>query len=312
MAAPLVGDAGPTVSGAGDMLQRDRSPFALARGREFYKLTGSGNDFVFFDERGGSDPDVAAALRTPDVIAAVCDRRNGVGADGVVFVEAGSESRVRIAYFNRDGSRAALCGNATLCAARLASLIGAVADPASPFVVETDVGAIEARVGVTGDPTIALGPVRDVEPDARGVSRADRETRIGYAVAGVPHLVILVDDADAVDLAGRGPALRAATRERPDGANVNWVSRIGDRWRMRTFERGVEGETLACGTGAVAAATLIARWTDAPAPVVLVTSSGRPVQVTVASEPNATAQLAGEGRLVFRGLLTSLDPALEG
>ncbi|HEY0779925.1 MAG TPA: hypothetical protein VGD56_18315, partial [Gemmatirosa sp.] len=99
--------------------------------------------------------------------------------------------------------------------------------------------------------------------------------------------------------------LRAATPGRPDGANVNWVSRVDDRWRMRTFERGVEGETLACGTGAVAAATLIARWTGANAPIVLVTSSGRPVEVTVASAAESTALLAGEGRLVFSGQITS-------
>ncbi len=274
-------------------------------GRAFYKLTGSGNDFVFFDERSGADG-VTAALRTPELIEAVCDRRNGVGADGVVFLEHASGSRVRIAYYNRDGSRAALCGNATLCTARLAAVLGAVPDPTSPFVVETDAGQIEARVGRTGDPVIALGPVLDVADEAAGVVRGAAELAIGYVLAGVPHLVVLVADVNAVDLDARGAALRAPTVDRPEGANVNWVSRAGDRWRMRTFERGVEGETLACGTGAVAAATLIARWTGAAAPIVLVTSSGRLVEVTPAATDGGSASLAGEGRLVFAGELTSL------
>lgn len=272
----------------------------------FYKLTGSGNDFVCFDERDGSLGAAAQALRTPDAIAAVCDRRNGVGADGVVFLESAGDAEVRIAYYNRDGSRAALCGNATLCTARLASVLGAVADPSAPFVVATDAGRIEARVGASGDPVIALGPVRDVALDAAGVTPIEDELRVGYAFAGVPHLVVLVvlvDDVDAIALDARGAQLRAPTAERPDGANVNWVARVGDRWRIRTFERGVEGETLACGTGAVASATLIARWTGAPGSIVLVTSSGRPVEVTPPTGGATTARLAGEGRLVFRGQL---------
>lgn len=286
------------MSGAGER--------AAVRDRPFYKLTGSGNDFVFFDERESNSADALAGLRTPELIAAVCDRRNGIGADGVVFVEAAAGSEVRIAYYNRDGSRAALCGNATLCTARLAAVLGAVADPTAPFVVATDAGRIEARVHGDGDPVIAIGPVRDVAPDASGVVRGPGERAVGYALAGVPHLVVLVDDVAAVALDVRGAELRAPTAERPDGANVNWVSPVGERWRMRTFERGVEGETLACGTGAVAAATLIARWTGGSGPVVLVTSSGRPVEVTPATDVDGSALLAGEGRLVFRGLLDAL------
>lgn len=303
LAPPLVGAARPPVSGAG----KEGAPAVLAAGRSFYKLTGSGNDFVFFDERALGPGDAAAVLlRTPEMIAAVCDRRNGVGADGVVFVEAATAAEVRIAYYNRDGSRAALCGNATLCTARLAAVLGALDNPAAPFVVATDAGRIEARMGATGDPVIALGPVRDLALSAPGTVPLAGEHAIGYALVGVPHLVVLVDDVEQVALDERGAELRAATADRPEGANVNWVSRVGDRWRMRTFERGVEGETLACGTGAVAAGTLIARWTGTPGPIVLVTSSGLPVDVTPPADERGTALLAGEGRLVFRGELGAL------
>ena len=274
----------------------------------FYKLTGSGNDFVFFDERAPGAADALARFRTPAGIEAVCDRRNGVGADGVVFVEAVAARDVRIAYYNRDGTRAALCGNATLCTARLAAVLGLVDRPDEPFVVATDAGRIDARVPARGDPVIALGPVRDVAAGAAAVVPGSAEQAIGYALAGVPHLVVLVDDVARVDLDRRGAELRASNAARPAGANVNWVSRVGDRWRMRTFERGVEGETLACGTGAVAAATLIARWTGAAGPIELVTSSGRAVEVTPAAD-GANALLAGEGRLVFRGKLDALPNA---
>ena len=279
-------------------------------GTPFYKLTGSGNDFVFFDERAPGATADLARFRTARAIGAVCDRRNGVGADGVVFVEAAAGREVQIAYYNRDGSRAALCGNATLCTARLAAVLGLVDRPTEPFVVATDAGRIEARVPMSGDPVIALGPVRDVAPQAPSVVPGPDERALGYVLAGVPHLVVFVDDVAAVALDRRGAELRAANAAREAGANVNWVSRAGHRWRMRTFERGVEGETLACGTGAVAAATLIARWTGATGPIELVTASGRPVEVTPPTGTPPTdpehALLAGEGRLVFRGTLEVL------
>ncbi len=272
----------------------------------FYKLTGSGNDFVFFDERAPAARIALAAYRTPAMIEAVCDRRNGVGADGVVFVERVVGREVRIAYYNRDGSRAALCGNATLCTARLAAELGAVGEPSSGFVVVTDAGRLAARVPGVGDPVIEIGPVLDVAVSAPDVALQAGERAVGYALAGVPHLVVLVDDVRTVELTARGAALRAPTRERPNGANVNWVSGAGARWRMRTFERGVEGETLACGTGAVAAATVIARWTGERAVITLVTGSGRPVDVVPAEHDGGVATLAGEGRLVYAGTLTTL------
>ena len=291
--------AGPDTRGVGKA-----APGGPPAGQPFYKLTGSGNDFVFFDERAPGAAVALAPFRAAAAIDALCDRRNGVGADGVVFVEAADAREVRIAYYNRDGTRAALCGNATLCTARFAAELGVVADADAAFVVATDAGRIEARVPTAGDPVIALGPVRDVVREAAAVTPGPGEHAVGYALAGVPHLVVLVDDADAVDLDRRGADLRAPNATRPEGANVDWVSPAGDRWRMRTFERGVEGETLACGTGAVAAATLIARWTGAPGPIVLVTSSGRTVEVTPGAD-GAHALLAGEGRLVFRGELAS-------
>ena len=266
-------------------------------GRAFYKLCGSGNDFVFFDAR--QEP--AGELGRPGAIARLCARATGVGADGVVFVERSDVAAVRMAYYNSYGSRASLCGNATLCTSRLAVVLGA-ADPTG-FVIETDAGLVHAQL--TGeDPEIELQPVRQVAA-AAGIDTADGERRIGFALAGVPHLVVEVPDAEAVDLVARGRSLRHhGTLE--FGANVNFVSPTPAGWRMRTYERGVEGETLACGTGAVACAAVLAAWGASGAETVLQTSSGRPLRVRAPESEDRGPRLAGEGRIVFQGTLGDL------
>jgi diaminopimelate epimerase len=295
VAPPLVGDHGPPVSTAGRMPSDVR----------FYKLSGSGNDFVFFDGRGGAP----AFPPDPAAIAALCSRGQGVGADGVVYLDAPAPGVVEIVYLNSDGSRAALCGNATLCTARLAVHLGLVAAD-EPFVIRTDSGEMPARVSPTGMPAFELAAVRDLTPDAPLIPAPSGDTpaaeaRIGFAVAGVPHLVVRVGDVDAVDLGRRGAQLRQPAASRPEGANVNFVSPApgGGAWRMRTFERGVEGETLACGTGAVATAALLRAWGESGPDTRLITRSGRPVTVTEAIAPGRGPVLTGEGRLVFEGWL---------
>jgi diaminopimelate epimerase len=133
------------------------------------------------------------------------------------------------------------------------------------------------------------------------------ESRIGYAIAGVPHLTILVRDLEHADVNGRGRALRAASEIGPDGANANFVSNEGASWAMRTYERGVEAETLACGTGAVASAILIQSWGLGTAPIDLRTRSGKTLSVKLERDGERwLPTLAGEGRIVFRGELVEL------
>jgi diaminopimelate epimerase len=137
---------------------------------------------------------------------------------------------------------------------------------------------------------------------------------VGFAIVGIPHVVIVCDDAEQVDVAGRGPGLRWHTETGAKGANVNWVSPLPDgRWRYRTYERGVEGETLACGTGAVATAVLLRRWGLASAATIaIVTSSGRTLQVRLRPTADGDAlegflpSLQGEGRVVFHGVTVDL------
>jgi diaminopimelate epimerase len=269
------------------------------RGLPFYKLTGSGNDFVFFDVRAGG-PALAADA---SAVAALCARGTGVGADGVVFLDAPEAGLARIVYLNSDGSRAALCGNATLCAARLAVHLGLFAE-GETFRIRTDSGDVRACVRSVEGPLFELGAVLGLSTDLReAADHARGEERLGFAVAGVPHVVVRVADVDRVDLDRRGAELRRPTGDRTDGANVNFVSPAADgAYRMRTFERGVEGETLACGTGAVATAAVLRAWGEVGDSVRLLTRSGHPVVVTCQTAA-AGPTLAGEGRLVFEGRL---------
>ncbi|MBI2401270.1 MAG: diaminopimelate epimerase [Gemmatimonadetes bacterium] len=271
-----------------------------------YKMSGSGNDFVFVDGRASQ-----LSAWPPERIRAVCDRHTGVGADGFVVVEPGSvPDAVRFHFFNNDGGRAAMCGNGALCATRIAAHLELVKPDG--MVLETDAGAYRSRC-VEGDgerAELVLGDVTQFWSPQVRLQAGEREARLVHV--GVPHLVVLVDQVAAVPIMERGRALRFDPALGPPGANVNFVSRGGGggdtggpAWAMRTYERGVEGETLACGTGAVAAASVLALSGHASLPLEVQTASGRLLRVsgTPAGPEVRGASLIGEGRLVFRAIL---------
>lgn len=264
-------------------------------------MTGSGNDFVMVDARVSNPGDW-----TPAEMAAVCARGTGVGADGVVFVGPGSASgAVRMIYFNSDGSHAAMCGNAALCSTRLAARLG-FADPRG-MRLETDSGTFPSRApGELERAELNLPPAA-APATPQGMSLATGERQAVLGVVGVPHLVVLVENVDQVEVGTRGRALRFDPSLGPPGANVNFISpgAAAGEWRMRTYERGVEGETLACGTGAVTAACALIGWELGRSPIRVLTRSGRVLDVSV--RPNGIqfddVWLGGEARLVFRGVL---------
>ena len=273
-------------------------------GVAFHKLTGSGNDFVAFDGR-----DIPPADLTPAVVAAVCDRRHGVGADGVIVLAPATQPDTHFAFhfWNSDGSPGPMCGNGALCATRLATVLRlAPADGEVRF----STGAGVHRGWLAGEDRSEIElpdcdlPVANpaVDSDAR-----ERTPMVGWP--SVPHLVLEVDNLDEVDLAVRGPLLRHDPALAPGGANVNWVAKAENgSWRMRTYERGVEGETLACGTGAIACALALSVAGRATSPVRLWTRSGLPLNVSWARTGHRATgiRLVGEGRVVFRGILGSL------
>ena len=270
-------------------------------GRAFYKMSGSGNDFVFFDVDAGP----ADELENPAAIQEICARGTGVGADGVVFFSRPRDGVVDIRYYNSDGSGGELCGNATLCSVQLATLLGSSADE---MTVRTEAGEVGARI-IDGLPEIDLEHAGEVIPDYPAIPLAGSEKRIGYALVGVPHIVIEVPNVSAVDVIGRGREIRRH-RSLASGANVNFVAPGSDddrAWSIRTYERGVEGETLACGTGAVASAILMTAWGRASQPVSLVTKSGRILTVRLRSDGAGwKPSLRGHADLVFTGQLQNV------
>lgn len=269
--------------------------------RTFWKMTGSGNDFVFFDAR--TEP--TGALEGSEAIGAFCDRRRGVGADGVVFLERDPDHAYSIRYFNRDGSLAEFCGNASLCSVTLAHELGIVA-PEQGFTFRTSSGAIPGRLGAAG-PTVGMPAVADSNPSFKA-SLVAGERRIGFARVGVPHLVVACNDVELVDVESRGRLLRHHPSLKA-GANVNFVSRRSDsEWTYRTYERGVEEETLACGSGSVAAAAMLKAWDGESDPVRLITRSGAPLTISFA---RGLPELSGEGRMVFDGRVRDVFPADE-
>ena len=270
-------------------------------GQPFYKMTGSGNDFVVFDLTAGA----ASHLENEEAIRSLSARGTGVGADGVVFIEKAGEGDVRMRYYNSDGSEAALCGNASLCSTRLAVELGMA--QGGGFLLHTAAGSLRARIR-DNLPEVDLDPVIDIRSDAKDLGLKPPERRLGYAKVGVPHVVVEVQDVEAADVPGRGSELRHH-RSLVDGANVNFVSKRHDgEFFYRTFERGVEAETLACGTGAVATAIMLSAWGESGGETTLWTRSSLPLTVSLRREKGAwLPSLRGEGRIVFEGRIRDLD-----
>jgi diaminopimelate epimerase len=264
----------------------------------FYKMTGSGNDFVMLDGRD-SDP----GEWEPDAIVAICDRRNGIGGDGLVFVAPAGTATVRMTYFNSDGSPAPMCGNAALCATRLAARLELA--PPGGMTLVTQAATFDTRCVGPGHLAELHLPDLDLPVDA-GATSGLGEQWIELGTVGVPHVVAMVDDIAAVPVADRGRALRFDPAFAPGGANINFVGRVAaadvlaPQWQIR----GVEAETLACGTGTVAAAIALAARGMLELPVRMLTASGKVLSVS-ALVGDGVAQdvwLCGEGRIVARGV----------
>lgn len=268
----------------------------------FYKMTGSGNDFVVLD---GRETDISAW--PAERIRAVCHRRSGIGADGLVILSPGASGAVVMTFFNSDGSRAAMCGNAALCSTRLAArlgLAGAGVGAGSDITLQTDAGSFLTRcVGSGWEAELNL-PSFDAPVPVPEVELGQGELFLTRAMVGVPHLTVFVRDIETPDLMDRGKVLRRHPGAGPDGANVNFVARPGAEdapWPIRTYERGVEAETLACGTGTVAVAASLVDNGVTTVPRGFLTRGGQVLSVSGRREGGIWADvwLRGEGRVVF-------------
>jgi len=272
------------------------------KGTVFYKMSGSGNDFIMLDGRY-----TTAAAWTPERIVALCDRRHGVGADGLVVLTPEGEGRVRMDFWNCDGSRAEMCGNAALCSTRLSAFLELA--PAEGMQLVTMAGTFPTRCMPEDEEAELDLPDFTLPAKPAGIGLRPDEAGGMLATVGVPHLVLEVKDLERTDLMERGRALRSDSALGPGGANVNFVGPAipgsGAACALRTYERGVEGETLACGTGAVAAAVLLAHSGTHRLPLDILTRGGRILHIaaTLSAGRATNVRLSGEGRLVFTGVL---------
>jgi diaminopimelate epimerase len=266
------------------------------RGTLFYKMSGSGNDFVMLDGRF-TDPSCWPAAQ----VRAVCDRRKGIGADGLVILTPVPTEGVRMAYWNADGSVGALCGNAALCSGRLAATLELV--PSEEFPLLTDAGVVRVRASAGRDTAEINLPDAAIPRESR-IPLEPGERWISCAEVGVPHLVLRVNDINDVDVNGRGRPLRSDQSLGPEGANVNFVSPGPGSWLIRTFERGVEGETLACGTGTVAAALALAARSEVRLPLSFRSRGGPELTVRAVMTASGASDiwLQGQARFVFKGV----------
>ncbi len=266
----------------------------------FVKMHGAGNDFVMIDARDlGGEPALDRAR-----IAALCHRRTGVGGDGLILVGCEPDGAVRMTYFNADGGEAEMCGNGARCTVAFAHARGLMGERG---ILATAAGPLEARVHGPTDIEVALPPFRDLATDL-ALDGAPAGQALHHCNTGVPHLVIPVDDIDAVDPATAGPPLRHHARFAPAGVNVNWVApgAPGAPWRLRTYERGVEAETLACGTGASATAAVLVRLGRAASPVAIQTRGGDLLHIDVDLD-HRRLSLRGPALVAFEGEVRSDD-----
>jgi diaminopimelate epimerase len=260
------------------------------------KMSGSGNDFILVDNRTRPVPDDRMVALT----RGLCRRMVSVGADGMIFIESSDHHDFKWRFFNADGSEAEMCGNGGRCAARFAFIRG-IAGPEMTF--ETLAGPIQARVD---GPVVKLQLTR---PEGQSLNQQidvdGKPLAFDFLNTGVPHTLVWVDECEKTDVVRLGAKIRFHDHFKPAGTNVNFIQWVEPGLlSVRTYERGVEGETLACGTGAVAAVGMAVLKGMVQSPVRVQTRGGEILTVYVEGESDQKIDkvyLEGKVRLVFQG-----------
>jgi diaminopimelate epimerase len=260
----------------------------------FAKMNGAGNDFILIDNRAG---DIHLERSQ---IAHLCDRHRGIGADGILLLErAANHAHFRMRYFNADGGEAEMCGNGARCFARFANK---VAGAQTRISFETPAGAISAEL--VGDlVTLQMTKPTDLRLDIE-LPVANENKTVHFINSGVPHVVIPIPRIDDVDVRRDGAAIRYHKMFSPRGANVNFIEKRGPKKvAVRTYERGVEDETLACGTGIVASALIFAATENTNGPITVIARGGDELQVGFEKIGNQfrDVTLTGPAEFVFEG-----------
>ncbi|MBU1711960.1 MAG: diaminopimelate epimerase [Proteobacteria bacterium] len=263
----------------------------------FFKMSGSGNDFIIIDNRNN----VVDETGLTSFIRNVCRRKMSAGADGLILIEHSDSADFKWRYYNSDGGRAEMCGNGARCAARFAYL-NKIAGSDMSFV--TDAGIVHAQV-TGGKVKVKMTDPSDFKQDYT-IELKDGPLTVSSVNTGVPHVVVTMDSIDDVDVVGTGREVRLHNKFAPSGTNVNFITRVKNgTFSIRTYERGVEDETLACGTGSVASAIVTAFQDKAISPLNIVTRSGGVLTIHY-KEDNGRFHdiyLEGDARIIYKGKL---------
>ena len=267
----------------------------------FFKMNGAGNDFIIVDNR---DLSLSQDLDA-DTIAALCDRHRGIGADGLLAVEPAQKGAdFRFRYYNADGGEAEMCGNGARCFGRFTAHLGEIVLKKVTF--ETTVGTLAAEM-VGEDVRIAMSEPKDLKLNTDAKVPGLNAT-LHFINTGVPHVVTFLKSAEALDdfdVFTHGAAIRHHAAFAPAGTNANFAAVLADNHiSIRTFERGVEDETLACGTGMVASALVHHLLTGAPSPIKVDVEGGDTLEISFEKSGEQTFKnvtLTGPADFVFEG-----------
>lgn len=264
---------------------------------KFYKLSGSGNDFIIIDNRH----EHMDKARLPQFVANVCKRKISVGADGLILIENSDVADFKWNFYNSDGSAAEMCGNGARCAARFAFL-DKIAGSEMSF--ETIAGIVFAHVKDDRVKIKMTDPV-DFNP-AYTIDLKEGPLTVGSINTGVPHVVVMTDDIEHAPVINTGRQIRFHDCFAPAGTNVNFICvRKNNAVSIRTYERGVEDETLACGTGSVAGAIISAYNKGLTSPVEVKTRSNEYLTIYFEKKEGvfSNVYLEGDARIIYKGEL---------
>ncbi|MGB9596327.1 MAG: diaminopimelate epimerase [Candidatus Poribacteria bacterium] len=264
----------------------------------FSKLSGAGNDFIIIDNRKNIVPSDLTKF-----IEKICVRRISVGADGVLLVENSDIADFKMRYFNSDGSEAETCGNGARCIAKFAYSEGVVKSEKMTF--ETKAGIYSAEI-IDKNVKIKMSNTIDMKLNFP-IKLNDETFTISFANSGVPHAVFVVDDLEKIDVIKLGKETRYHEDFSPKGTNVNFIKiRDKNNIDIRTYERGVEDETLACGTGSIASAVIASALGLAESPVTMHTWGKFELKIyfTLQTDGATDVYLEGDARIVYKGYLT--------
>lgn len=207
---------------------------------KFYKYHGTGNDFLMIDNRTNQ-----IFFDTPEVLSRLCDRRFGIGADGLILLENSKSSDFLMKYYNADGKEGSMCGNGGRCIAEFANFLGIIN-------AETTFEAIDGiHIAVIKN---SKEGIRLISLKMNDVSKIEKTNNAYILDTGSPHYVIFCNNTSEIDIVQEGKKIRYSPDYTNTGINVNFVAATGASFSIRTYERGVEDETYSCGTGTVAAA----------------------------------------------------------